>query len=126
MPDLRIYRVGPQQVRLYVPDTQNNREGPQAREPSKCLNGQSSRERLAKESFWLLATRGLEKDSDRAIIPVVEAVHVPAHLVLAGSLQTRQLRHLRPQLSLGRAATGKKSFASMSTGFSSVQLFAAL
>ena len=24
---------------LYVPDTSNNREGPQAREPSKCLNG---------------------------------------------------------------------------------------
>ena len=27
---------------LHVPDTRNNREGLQAREPSKCLNGQSS------------------------------------------------------------------------------------
>ena len=30
---------------------QNNREGPQAKEPSKCLNGQSYGERLAKEAF---------------------------------------------------------------------------
>ena len=36
---------------LYVPDVLNNREGPQARESSKCLNGQSYRERLAKETF---------------------------------------------------------------------------
>ena len=34
-----------------VPNMPNNREGPQAREPSKCLNGQSYRERLAKEAF---------------------------------------------------------------------------
>ena len=47
-----IYRVGPQpQGPLYVPDAWNNREGPQAREPSKCLNGQSNRERLAKEAY---------------------------------------------------------------------------
>ena len=30
---------------------QNTREGPQAREPSKCLNGGSYRKRLAKEAF---------------------------------------------------------------------------
>ena len=36
---------------LYVPNVPNNREGPQAREPSKCLNWQSYRERLAKEAF---------------------------------------------------------------------------
>ena len=47
MPDVPIYRVGP----LYVPNALNNREGPQAREPSKCPNGQSYRERLAKEAF---------------------------------------------------------------------------
>ena len=37
MPDTSIYRVarGP----LYVPEAPNNREGSQAREPSKCLNG---------------------------------------------------------------------------------------
>ena len=52
MPDALIYRVGPKpQGALYVPDMVNNREGPQAREPSKCLNGWSYRERLAKETF---------------------------------------------------------------------------
>ena len=40
MPDALIYRVGPQPGGpLYVPDTLNNGEGPQAREPYKCLNG---------------------------------------------------------------------------------------
>ena len=58
-------------------------EGPQAREPSKCLNRQSYGERLAKEAFWLLATRGSKNkqtktNSDRAITPVAEAVCVPA------------------------------------------------
>ena len=31
-----------------MPDTLNNREGPQAREPSKCLNGRNYGERLTK------------------------------------------------------------------------------
>ena len=45
MPDVLIYRVGPQPWGpLYVPDVPNNREGPQAREPSKCLDGWSYRE----------------------------------------------------------------------------------
>ena len=44
-----IYRVGPQpEGPLYMPEMQNNREGPKAREPSKCLNGESYGERLAK------------------------------------------------------------------------------
>ena len=34
-----------------MPDSENNKEGPQAREPSKCLNGQSYGERLAKKAF---------------------------------------------------------------------------
>ena len=42
-------------------------EGPQAREPSNCLNGQSYRERLAKQIFWSSDTRGPQKDSDRAM-----------------------------------------------------------
>jgi len=47
-----IYRVGPKPGRpLSVPDVWSNREGPQAREPSKCLNRWSYRERLAKEAF---------------------------------------------------------------------------
>ena len=34
MPDAPIYRIGPQPGEpLYVPDTANNREGPQARGP---------------------------------------------------------------------------------------------
>ena len=44
-------------------------EGPQARACSKWLNRRSFRERLAKEAFWLSASRGLKKDSDRAISP---------------------------------------------------------
>ena len=56
MPDTLSYRVGPQpEGPLYMPDKQNNKEGPQAREPSKCLNGQSYREILAKEAFSLPA-----------------------------------------------------------------------
>ena len=40
MPDVQIYKVGPKtkgEEGLYVPDTGSNREGPQAKEPSKCL-----------------------------------------------------------------------------------------
>ena len=52
MPDALNYRVGAQpEGPLHVPDVPNNREGHQAREPSKCLNGQSYGERLAKEAF---------------------------------------------------------------------------
>ena len=52
MPNVLIYRVGPQPGgALYVPDVPNNREGPQSRDPSKYLNGRSYRERLAKEAF---------------------------------------------------------------------------
>ena len=55
----RLQSGGP----LYVPDALNNREGPQATESSKCLNGRSYGERLAKEAFWSPATRGSKKDS---------------------------------------------------------------
>ena len=49
MTDALNYRVGPHTgVPLCVPDVPNNREGPQAREPSNCLNGWSYGERLAK------------------------------------------------------------------------------
>ena len=91
-----------------MPNGLNNREGPQAREPSKCLNGQSYRERLAKKTFCLPATRGSKKDSDRAITPAAEAVHVPAHLVPPGALQAKQLRHLHAQLSLGQSCHRQK------------------
>ena len=51
MPDTPVYRVGPIRGPLYVPDTQKNREGPQARESPKCLNRWSYGETLAKEAF---------------------------------------------------------------------------
>jgi len=92
----------------YIPDGLNNREGPQAREPSKCPNWQSYGKRLAKEAFWWPATRGLKKDSDRAVTPVVEAVCVPAHLAPPGSLQAKQLHHLHTQISLGQRCHRRK------------------
>ena len=47
-----IYREGPQSGGpLYVPDVLINRERPQVRDPSKCLDRQSYRERLATEAF---------------------------------------------------------------------------
>jgi len=102
-------------VGLYVPDVLNNREELQARELFKCLNRQSYGERLAKEAFSSLSTRGWKKNSDRAIIPAAEAVRVPAHLTPPGSPQAKQLRHLHTQLSLGQSyhrqktsTTGKK------------------
>ena len=61
-----------------MPDAPNNREGSQAIEPFKCLNRWSYRERLVKKTFQSPAKRGLKKDSDGAITPVAEAVHVPA------------------------------------------------
>ena len=67
VPDVLIYSVGPQPGgSLYVPDVQNNRQEPQARDSSKCMDWWSYRERLAKEAFWLPANRGWKKDSDRA------------------------------------------------------------
>ena len=52
MADALIYRVGPHPgVSFYVPDASNNREGAQARKPSKRLKGQSYRERLAIKAF---------------------------------------------------------------------------
>ena len=61
MPDVPIYRVGPQPGGLlYVPDVPNNREGPQAREPSKCLKRWSYRERLAR-GLLIASYKRLEK-----------------------------------------------------------------
>ena len=50
----------------------------------------------------------LKKDSDRAMTPVAEAVRVPAHLVLPGSLQVKQLCHLHAQCSLGQSCRRQK------------------
>ena len=49
-----------------------------------------------------------QKYSDRAITPVAGAVHVPAHLVLAGSPQAKQLCQLHAHLSLGQSCYRQK------------------
>ena len=50
--DVLNIRVGPQPERiLYMPDMPSDREGPQAGEPSKCLNGWSNGEGLVKEAL---------------------------------------------------------------------------
>ena len=77
--------------------------------PSKCLNRWSYGERLAKEAFWLPATRGLKKDSDRAITPAAEAVSVPAHLVPPGPRKPSSCHTFTLNPHWGRGATGKKS-----------------
>ena len=48
------------------------------------------------------------QDSDRAITPAAEAVHVPTHLVLPGSPQAKQLCQLHAQLSLGQSCHRQK------------------
>ena len=55
------------------------------------------------------------KKTDRAMTPAVEVVRVPAHLVLPGSLQAKQLFHLHTQLSLGQSCRRQKSLTSMLT-----------
>ena len=93
---------------FYVPRAPNNKEGPQARELSKCLNRRSYGERLAKEAFWSPAVRGLKKDIDRVITPALEAVHSPVHLAPPGSPQEKQLCHLHTQLSLEQSCHRQK------------------
>ena len=99
---------------LYVPDKQSNREGPQAREPSKGLNGRS----YGKDWPNRLSDHQLPrlKDSGRAITSAPEAVRVSAHLALPGCPRAKQLFHLRAQLSLGQSCHKQKSLASMHTG----------
>ena len=92
-----------------MPDALNNREGPQAREPSKCLKGRSYGERLAKEAS--LELQDAQKKTDRAITFVTEAVRVPAHLAPPGSPYAKQLCHLHAQLSLGQSCHRPKKIS---------------
>ena len=47
---------------LYVPDKPNNREGPQARKPSKCLNGWMELQRRTSQRGPLITSyKRLEK-----------------------------------------------------------------
>ena len=91
-----------------MPHPPSNRDRPQARETFKCLNGWSYGERFGKETFLSPATIGLKKDSDRAITPRAEAVHVPAHLVPPGSPHLKQLHQLHTQPSLGQSCHRQK------------------
>ena len=117
MPDALIYRMEPHAGGLlYVPDTLNDRIGPRARKPSKCLNRQSYGERLAKD-FLISIYKTLKKYSNRSITLVAETVRVFSYLALPRSTQAKQLHHLHAHLSLGRAATGKKILVSRRTGF---------
>ena len=50
-----------------------------------------------------------QKDSDRALTPAVEAVHVPAHLVLPGSPKAKQLCYLHAQPSLRQSCHSQKN-----------------
>ena len=104
-----------------MPEVLNNREGPQARELSKCLNGQRYRERLAEEALLSTATRGAKtnkqtENSDRAITPASEAVRVPAYLMSQGSPEAKQLCHLHTQPSKGQSCCKQKTLVSMHTG----------
>ena len=101
-----------------MPDARNNREGPQARESSKCPNREELQRKTGQRGLLIASyKRLLKKDSDRDITPGVEAVHAPAHLALPGSLQTNQLYHLLAQLSLGQSCYSQnKRLASMHTG----------
>ena len=74
-----------------MPDKQSNGEKPQAREPSKCLNGRGNGKDWTNRLSDLQLQEARKKDSERAITPAAEAVHVSAHLVPSGSLQTKQL-----------------------------------
>ena len=112
-----IYRVGPQsEGPFYVPDMWNNREGPQAKDPSKCLNWWELRRKSGQRGLLITGYKRLKKDSDRAITPAMEAVCVPAHLALPGSPQAKQLHHLHTQLSLGQSCRREKTLVSMCTG----------
>ena len=58
---------------LYVPDVLNNREGPQAREPPKSLNGAEPQRKTGQRGLLIARYKRLRKDSDRAIPPAAEA-----------------------------------------------------
>ena len=68
----------------------------------ECLNQWSYKDWPKRPSDHRLQEAG-KKDSDRAITPAAEAVHVPTHLVLRRVPQAKQLHHLHAQLSLGQS-----------------------
>ena len=65
-------------------------------------------EKAGPRGLLIASYKRLEKRLDRAITPVVEAVHALAHLAPPGSLQAKQLCHLHTQLSLGQSCRSQK------------------
>ena len=63
---------------------------------------------MSQRGLLVASYKRLEKDSDRAIPPVAEAVRVPAHLAPPESPQAKQLRHLHTQLSPGQSCHRQK------------------
>ena len=64
--------------------------------------------KTGQRGFLIAIYKRLKKDSERTITPAAEAVCVPAHLVLPGSPQPKQLHHLHTQLSLGQSCHRQK------------------
>ena len=126
MPDTVNHRPGPHPGRPFM-CLMRRTTGPQAREPSNCLNGRATEKDWPKKPSDHQATRGSKKDSDRPITPAAEAVHVPVHLAPPGSPQAKQLHHLHTQLSLGQSCHRQKVLCLCAQGhFGQVQLFATL
>ena len=59
------------------------------------------------------ATIGSKQNSDRALIPAVEAVQVPVPVALPGSLEAMQLCRLHAQLSLRQSCHGQNTLLSL-------------
>ena len=99
---------------LYVPDVPNDREGPQASEPSKCLNGWSYRERLAKRPSDRSYNR-LEKRLPRGHNSCGRGSPCPCTLGTTRVPTAKKLHHFHAQSSLGQSCH-KESLVSMHVG----------
>ena len=108
MPEALNYRVGAHPGGpLYVPDTPNNREGPQAREPSKCLNGQLQK-KTGQRGLLITSYKRLEKRLWWGHNSCDGGSPYPARLVPPGSPQAKQLCHLHARLSQGQSCHRQK------------------
>ena len=84
------------------------------RKPSKCLNGQSHRERLARG----LPITSYKRPKKTLTGPYLlqQRQSVSPHTLPPGSPQAKQLRHRLTQLPLGQSRHRQKRLASMHTG----------
>ena len=117
VPDTLSYRVGPQPGwPLYVLEHQTTEKDPRQESTLSAWTGRATEKDWPKRPSDHQLQEARKKDSDRAITPTAEAVHVPAHLVPPGSPQAKQLHHLHAQLSLGQICHRQKKFVSMCAG----------